>query len=106
MSIGFLNCSDHQAEEEKICLKKLLGERKEIEDSYIRRDRGEEKLSCKGVSKEDINSILQKNHLRPDGDVQGEVLLEVADVLPHRRHLHLLVVLTLGTLDVKFSKNS
>ena len=81
---------------------------KEIEDSSIRRDRGEEKLSCKGVSKEDINSILQNNdrtHLGPDGDVQGEVLLEVADVLPHRRHLHLLVVLTLGTLDVKFSKN-
>ena len=47
-----------------------------------------------------------RTHLGPDGDVQGEVLLEVADVLPHRRHLHLLVVLALGTLDVKVSKNS
>ena len=53
--------------------------------------------------------LAKKNawtHLGPDGDVQGEVLLEVADVLPHRRHLHLLVVLILGTLDVKLSKNS
>ena len=89
----------------------LSGERKTFtgQRDLQRRDRGEEKLSSKGVSKEDINSILQKTdrtHLGPDGDVQGEVLLEVADVLPHRRHLHLLVVLTLGTLDVKFSKNS
>ena len=62
-----------------------------------------------GCFKRGYKSHLEKNdqtHLGPDGDVQGEVLLEVADVLPHRRHLHLLVVLTLGTLDVKFSKNS
>ena len=43
-------------------------------------------------------------HLWSDGDVEGKVFLEVADVFPHRCHLHLLRVFTLRTLDTKLSE--
>ena len=43
-------------------------------------------------------------HLWSDGDVEWKVFLEVADVFPHRRHLHLLRVITLWTLDTKLSE--